>query len=225
MGPSRAAGPRPRPDADQSACRTRAARELQVPHRRRHRTRARRTARAAGACRGRRDARGRGDGVCAVAGPRGCRSARHCQYADEPAAAHHAPADQLFRFDADRRADLAGHERRRWHSEPRRVWPGADGRRARHGRHRAGRAVLPQLAAHAHQHRRARAVCRRDDRRVRQASAALPRSRKDHGRVVRTPRRIVRRHQDRQGLHRRGARRSRLRDRRHEVSSRMFARR
>ncbi len=58
------------------------------------------------------------------------------------------------------------------------------------------------------------AVRRRDDCRVRQAASALPRARQDHRPDFGPARRIVRRHQGRQGLHCRGARGPGVRDRR-----------
>ena len=64
------------------------------------------------------------------------------------------------------------------------IGPGTTGGGPGHGRHRARRAVLSELAAHAHQHRRARDLCGGHDRGVQPAASAVPRARKAYRRVL-----------------------------------------
>ena len=66
--------------------------------------------------------------------PRRRRAARDHRHAQARAGARHAPAGALLRFDADRRARLAHHVRRRRHQEPGRHRPRAARRRVRDGR-------------------------------------------------------------------------------------------
>ena len=60
-----------------------------------------------------------------LAGARRRRAARHHRDAQGRRGARDAAADPLLRFDQDRRPDLADHDRRRRHPEPRRHRPGA----------------------------------------------------------------------------------------------------
>ncbi len=90
---------------------------------------------AAGAARAggrRRDARPGGHLVRALAGPRRRRAARDHRHAAPGRGARHAAAGPLLRLDADRRPDLAHHDRRRRHPEPRRHRPRPAHRQRRH---------------------------------------------------------------------------------------------
>ena len=99
---------------------------------------ARRAADAAGAGGRRRDARPGGDLVRALAGARRRRAARDHRHAAPRRSARRAPAGPLLRLDAGRRPDLAHHDRRRGHPEPRRHRPGPAHRQHRHrGRSRS----------------------------------------------------------------------------------------
>ena len=112
-------------DARQPAGGPRAAGDVQVPDRRRRRARTGRPAADARAGGRRRDARPGGHLVRPVADPRRRRAARDHRHAQARAGARHAAAGPLLRLDADRRADLAHHDRRRRHPEPRRHGPRA----------------------------------------------------------------------------------------------------
>ena len=118
----------------------------------------------------------------AVTDPRRRRAARDHRHAQTGAGQDHAAAGALLRFDANRRAAVAHHERRRRHPQSRRHRPGAAGRRHRHRDHRPRRAVVSQLAHDARHGGRARPVRRRHGVRVPAAAAALPRARQDPAR-------------------------------------------
>ena len=210
VGASPAPGDRPDADDDQPPGRHRAAGAVEVRHRRRDREG---PARAAGADRAggrRRDGRPGVHQLRPVADPRRRRAARDHRHAQARPGQDHAAAGALLRLDAERRAAVAHHERRRRHPQPGRHRPRAAGRRRRHRVHQPRRAAVSELAHDARHRRRARPVRRRHGLRVPAAAAAVPRARQDPGGSHRPPDRSARRHPHRQELHRREARRDRV---------------
>ena len=131
------ARPRAGADAGQPPGRPRPARVVQVSGRRSDRQGAARPADADCHGRRRRDRDPGGHVLPQLADSRRRRAARHHRDAQARAGAGHAPAGALLRLDADRRAAVAHHERRRRHPEPGRHRPRAAGRRDLHRRARA----------------------------------------------------------------------------------------
>ena len=200
-----AARSRPRADADQPRRRPGPAVVLQVPDRRRDREGAGGAASEAGMVRWPGDARPGRDLVRPVADPRRGRAEGHHGHAAPRRRARDAPAGALLRYDPDRRAHLARHERRRGHPESGGHGARAARRQYRHGGARARVPALLQLAADVGDDRGAGGVRRRHGLRVQDVTAAVPRPRQDSGGGHRPPESGARRRSCRQDLHGRAA--------------------
>ena len=214
VGAPAAADDRPDVDDVQPPGGHRAAGAVQVRDRRCDRQGAGRAADADRAGGRRRDGRPGGDELRPVADSRRGRAARHHRHAQARPGEDHAPAGPLFRLDAERRAAVAHHERRRRHPQPGRHRPGAAGGRRPHRDHQPRRAAVSQLADDARHRAGPGGVRRRHGLRVQAAAAVVPRARQDPGGSDRPAHRSARRHPHRQELHGGEARRDRVHARR-----------